>query len=106
MDVAAGDAGFRNATSSPVPYLFGGLSLMLVLMAFALTILACSSHRNSSLSTSDGNNNNEEKSTKNVEMDEVDNLEPKIVVIMAGDSNPTYLAKPVSQSTCHTQEAV
>ncbi|XP_058752403.1 protein GLUTAMINE DUMPER 5-like [Vicia villosa] len=97
MDVAAG-GGFKTATS-PVPYLFGGIAFMLAIATFALVILACSSQENSSNTPS----TNEEKSMKNVEM--VVDLEPKIVVIMAGDSNPTYLAKPVS-STCHNEEMV
>ncbi|KAL1361044.1 hypothetical protein HN51_006415 [Arachis hypogaea] len=84
---------------SPTPYLFGGLALMLLLIAVSLLILACSfrkryssSSNNSSPSSSDEENNNN-KSTKIV-MD----LEPKIVVIMAGETNPTYLAEPVISS--------
>lgn len=100
MDVAAGSAGFKNI-SSPIPPLFGGLAFMLGVIAVALLILACSYRNQHSSSTSQGN---EEKPSKTTEM-EVDNSEPKIVVIMAGDSNPTYLAKPVS-STCHTEESV
>ncbi|RDX98612.1 Protein GLUTAMINE DUMPER 2, partial [Mucuna pruriens] len=88
----APSASFKNVTS-PIPYLFGGLALMLALIGLALLILACSYSKSSS-STS-----NEEKTTKRMEVDS----EPKIVVIMAGDSNPTYLAKPVP-STNHTQE--
>jgi hypothetical protein len=98
MDAAAG-GGFKNVTS-PTPYFFGGLALMLAIITFALIILACSCQENS-LSTNAGRN--EEKATKNVEM--VVDLEPKIVVIMAGDTNPTYLAKPVSP-TCHNEEMV
>ncbi|XP_058773246.1 protein GLUTAMINE DUMPER 5-like [Vicia villosa] len=97
MDVAAG-GGFKTVTS-PVPYLFGGIALMLAIATFALVILACSCHENSSSTTL----TNEEKSMKNVEM--VVDLEPKIVVIMDGESNPTYLAKPVL-STCHNEEMV
>ncbi|TKY50098.1 GLUTAMINE DUMPER 4 [Spatholobus suberectus] len=93
----APSAGIKNV-ASPIPYLFGGLALMLALVGVALLILACSYSKNSS-STSDGN---EEKQTKTMGI-EVDS-EPKIVVIMAGDSNPTYLAKPVP-STYHTEEA-
>uniref|UniRef100_A0A7N2QZH0 Uncharacterized protein n=1 Tax=Quercus lobata TaxID=97700 RepID=A0A7N2QZH0_QUELO len=33
-------------------------------------------------------------------MNMVVDTEPKIVVIMAGDDKPTYLAKPVTFSTC------
>ncbi|XP_050902996.1 protein GLUTAMINE DUMPER 5 [Lathyrus oleraceus] len=97
MDVAAG-GGFKTVTS-PVPYLYSGIALMLAIATFALIVLACSCHDNSTSTTLA----NEEKTIKNVE--KVMDLEPKIVVIMAGDSNPTYLAKPVS-STCHTEEMV
>ncbi|KAG4911821.1 hypothetical protein AAZX31_19G035100 [Glycine max] len=82
--------------TSPIPYLFGGLALMLALIGLALLILACSYSKNYSL---DGN---EDKAKRATGM-EVDS-EPKIVVIMAGDSNPTYMAKPVP-STHHTEEA-
>ncbi|KAF2282750.1 hypothetical protein GH714_043159 [Hevea brasiliensis] len=38
---------------------------------------------------------------------QVDSSEPKIVVIMAGDENPTYLAKPKPVSCdCHNEEQV
>ncbi|GMY12795.1 protein GLUTAMINE DUMPER 4-like [Fagus crenata] len=92
------DAGFRN-WNSPIPYLFGGLALMLGLIAMALVILACSYSKSLSNAASDA----EEKQAKTVNM-EVDS-EPKVVVIMAGDDIPTYLAKPVS-STCHSHEQV
>ncbi|XP_020233754.1 protein GLUTAMINE DUMPER 5-like [Cajanus cajan] len=85
---------FRNL-SSPIPYLFGGLAFILAVIAVALLILACSYRRKyySSDSASD-----EEKAPKMVN----NNVsEPKIVVIMAGESNPTFLAKPVP-STAHT----
>ncbi|KAL2335343.1 hypothetical protein Fmac_016556 [Flemingia macrophylla] len=91
MAVAPIGAGFKNVPS-PIPYLFGGLALMLALVGLALVILACSYSKSSS-STS--------KATR--ERMEVDS-EPKIVVIMAGDSNPTYMAKPMP-STNHAGEA-
>ncbi|XP_058773247.1 protein GLUTAMINE DUMPER 5-like [Vicia villosa] len=97
MDVAAG-GGFKTV-ASPIPYIFGSIVLMLAIVTFALVILSCSCQENSSSTTL----TNEDKSMKNVEM--VVDLEPKIVVIMAGDSNPTYMAKPVS-STYHTEEMV
>ncbi|CAL0318770.1 unnamed protein product [Lupinus luteus] len=87
----------RNMTS-PIPYLFGGLALMLGLISIALLIIACSYRKqNWPNSVSD-----EEKPTNKVVNMEVDS-EPKIVVIMAGESNPTYLAKPVS-STSYSEQ--
>lgn len=72
--------------NSPVFYLFGGLALMLALVATALLILACSYRKSSS-------SNDDEKPSIFHEL-EGDN-QPKIVVIMPGDDNPTYLAKPL-----------
>lgn len=91
------DAGFRNF-NSPIPYLFGGLALMLGLIAVALLILACSYGKTFSNSPSDAEEK-QAKSTVNMKADS----EPKVVVIMAGDDIPTYLAKPVS-STGHNEE--
>ncbi|KAK9683045.1 hypothetical protein RND81_10G114300 [Saponaria officinalis] len=78
--------------NTPVPYLFGGLGIMFCLIAIAFIILACSFSKSSSSSNISGNNIDEEASGKS--SFECDN-EPKIVVIMAGDHNPTYLAKPI-----------
>ncbi|PIA28566.1 hypothetical protein AQUCO_06800015v1 [Aquilegia coerulea] len=85
---------------SPVPYLFGGLAAMLGLIAFALLILACSYWKLS------GNFDNEEESERDLENGDEKNgdgamkappvYEEKIVVIMAGDCKPTYLATPMS----------
>lgn len=86
--------------NSPVPYLFGGLGLMLGLIAIALTILACSCRKSDSNSSGgDRDQQGEEKSAKQV-VDMQLEMEPKIVVIMAGDDNPTYLAKPAATSAC------
>lgn len=97
---SSGGAAFRNF-KSPIPYLFGGLALMLGLIAIALLILSCSYRKHNSSSTLAGD---DEKSTKVVDM-EANSSEPKIVVIMAGECNPTYLAKPVS-STSSIEQAV
>ncbi|GMI85561.1 hypothetical protein HRI_002225400 [Hibiscus trionum] len=69
--------------------LFGGVAVVLGLIVMALVIIACSYKK------SPPNSNGEAAAEK---------LEPetqsKIVVIMAGDENPTYLANPVP-STRH-----
>ncbi|CAL5191296.1 unnamed protein product [Lathyrus oleraceus] len=93
-------ASFKNL-SSPVPYLFGGLALMCGLVAIALVVIACSFRRySSSISTND-----EEKSS-NIRVMDVDQASPeaKIVVVMPGESNPTYLAKPVLSISHHDQQ--
>ncbi|TXG57876.1 hypothetical protein EZV62_015705 [Acer yangbiense] len=89
---------------SPIPFLFGGLGLMLLLIATALLILACS-YRNSS---SNLRSENEDKPGKRIGNMMKGETEPKIVVIMAGDQNPTYLAmpNPVSACSCQTSQHV
>ncbi|KAG5093017.1 hypothetical protein JHK82_051795 [Glycine max] len=85
----SGAGGFKTL-SSPIPYLFGGLAIMLALIAVALLILAC----------------DEEKPPQMKMVEKEENVsEPKIVVIMAGEGNPTYLAKPVP-STSHNEQAL
>ena len=88
--------------NSPVAYVFVGLALMLGLITVALIVLACS-YRKSLSNSSRREAELDEKPAKQVEI-QVD-FEPKVVVIMAGDENPTYLAKPVS-CTCNISEKV
>ncbi|XP_073029777.1 protein GLUTAMINE DUMPER 6-like [Primulina eburnea] len=86
-------SGFLN-WNSPLPYLFGGLGLMLLLIAVALIILACSYRKSSSRSADhDGVKATQLPAT----VDAADNT-PKIVVIMAGDNNPTQIAVPIPSS--------
>ncbi|KAB5561050.1 hypothetical protein DKX38_006007 [Salix brachista] len=74
--------------NSPVAYVFVGLAFMLGLITVALIILACSNIKSSTSEAED------EIPARQLEI-QVES-EPKIVVIMAGDDNPTYLARPVS----------
>lgn len=89
----------HSAWHSPVPYLFGGLAAMLGLIAFALLILACSYWK---LSGYLENGDNNERDVENGDEKPVDSMkiptsyEAKVVVIMAGDEKPTYLATPIS----------
>ncbi|KAK8513486.1 hypothetical protein V6N13_002223 [Hibiscus sabdariffa] len=87
----------RSPWHSPVPYLFGGLAAMLGLIAFALLILACSYWRLSGRLDNRGDaegdvesGENEGETTKPVKV-----YEEKILVIMAGEEKPTFLATPV-----------
>ncbi|XP_022759922.1 protein GLUTAMINE DUMPER 2-like [Durio zibethinus] len=89
---AATGAEFRH-WNSPIPYLFGGIAAMLGLIAMALVILACSYKKAPSSSHGEA----EEKPAKQQVTKQLE-MEPKIVVIMAGDQNPTYLANPVSST--------
>ncbi|RDX60714.1 Protein GLUTAMINE DUMPER 2, partial [Mucuna pruriens] len=88
---------------SPIPYLFGGLAAMLVLISVALVILVCSYKKRDSHSSPEA----EDMKSQAMSMNNKDtNSEPEILVIMAGDQNPTYLAKPITSSiycTCGVQ---
>ncbi|CAN6682512.1 unnamed protein product [Malus baccata var. baccata] len=89
----------RSPWHSPLPYLFGGLAGMLGLVAFALLMLACSYRKLSSrLEDREGGEGDLESggdkgdgSNKSVKV-----FEENILVIMAGNENPTFLATPVS----------
>ncbi|XP_057952493.1 protein GLUTAMINE DUMPER 4 [Malania oleifera] len=97
---AVDDCGSQRS-NSPIPYLFGGLALMLGLIALSLLILACSFRKvSSSFSSSSPTSSSREAEEKPVRAAVAmePEIEPKIVVIMAGDENPTYLAKPVSST--------
>ncbi|KAL4325165.1 hypothetical protein GQ457_11G018310 [Hibiscus cannabinus] len=98
---------------SPVPYLFGGLAAMLGLIAFALLILACSywklsgyleNEREGSsgqpeidLEAGDGDGDGEGKGGDFARLRPV--MEPKVLVIMAGEVKPTFLATPIGSSS-------
>ncbi|KAJ8751668.1 hypothetical protein K2173_025829 [Erythroxylum novogranatense] len=82
--------------NSPIPYLFGGLALLLLLIAVALIILVFSYRRSLSNSRRQANI---EKDVKQVEV-KID-VEPPFAVIMAGDEQPTFLAKPACN--CHKE---
>ncbi|KAF3339249.1 protein GLUTAMINE DUMPER 3-like protein [Carex littledalei] len=90
----------HSAWHSPVPYLFGGLAAMLGLIAFALLILACSYWKLSGYLEGSNNRNGDADATaeKPVALPVVPHIcyEEKIVVIMAGDEKPTFLATPMS----------
>lgn len=88
----------HSSWHSPIPYLFGGLAAMLGLIAFALLILACSYWRLTGQLLDEENNNRSmenEKEGENSNKESVKVYEEKVLVIMAGDQNPTFLATPV-----------
>lgn len=113
----------RSPWHSPVPYLFGGLAAMLGLIAFALLILACSYWRLSGYLENNGDNNN--NSNRDLEAGGEGNgdnpgkaappvFEEKLLVIMAGQEKPTFLATPMASrassfgsnsSCCSTQSS-
>ncbi|XP_031492884.1 protein GLUTAMINE DUMPER 5-like [Nymphaea colorata] len=89
---SARTAGGLTASNSPIPYLFGGLAAMLCLIAFALIMLFCSYRKNSG----QGGTPEDplEKPAKPATV--LNDMEQKVVVIMAGDHCPTFIAKPCS----------
>ncbi|KAK7388464.1 hypothetical protein VNO78_23280 [Psophocarpus tetragonolobus] len=92
---------------SPVPYLFGGLAAMLGLIAFALLILACSYWKLSGYLEGNGETERDlEAGEGKTEQDQKPQraYEEKILVIMAGQEKPTFLATPSvsSSSTSRT----
>ncbi|PAN35607.1 hypothetical protein PAHAL_6G221400 [Panicum hallii] len=91
----------HSAWHSPVPYLFGGLAAMLGLIAFALLILACSYWKLSGYLEGGAGRGDEDGSGADGAKPAASDLPPpiweeKILVIMAGDVKPTYLATPMS----------
>ncbi|CAN4105242.1 unnamed protein product [Withania somnifera] len=88
----------RSPWHSPAPYLFAGVASMLVLITFALVILACSYWKRSGYPRENGDTEfgAGEKSAGDVSKVLKEDYEEKIVVIMAGDLNPSFLATPVS----------
>ncbi|CAA0832726.1 Protein GLUTAMINE DUMPER 1 [Striga hermonthica] len=76
---------------SPLPYLFAGLGLMLLLIAAALVVLACSYRKRRSPAADYGGEKPVRPSTAAASGED----SPRIVVIMAGEGNPTHLAIPI-----------
>ncbi|KAI4346762.1 hypothetical protein L6164_007632 [Bauhinia variegata] len=91
-------AGIR-VWKSPIPYLFGGLALMLALISFALVILICSyrKRRRASQSSASASSSGEQDLKQAMpKISQETDSEPKILVIMAGEDMPTHLANPIT----------
>jgi len=82
--------------SWPVPFLFGGLAAMMVLVAFALIILAWSYWKTFDSQSNGQSINASVELGVQTEISGEDIEEEKVVVIMAGQQNPTFLARPSS----------
>ncbi|RLN11377.1 protein GLUTAMINE DUMPER 5-like [Panicum miliaceum] len=87
---------------SPVPYLFGGLAAMLGLIAFALLILACSYWKLSGYLDADRDRRAGEAGADGEKGSAASAARPAagflehVVVIMAGEERPTFLATPAA----------
>lgn len=79
-----------NMWHTPVPYLFGGFGAVMILIAAALVVLACSHWRSARGRSSDASSLSEKPVIVQLDM------EPRMVVIMAGESKPSFIAKPFS----------
>ncbi|KAK7321554.1 hypothetical protein VNO77_32318 [Canavalia gladiata] len=82
---------------SPIPYLFGGLATIMGLIAFALLMLACSYWTLITTPSQDPNllDNNNKHTDDPQNKEPIKPYEEKILVIMAGDDKPTFLATPL-----------
>ncbi|KAF5791872.1 putative protein glutamine dumper [Helianthus annuus] len=81
---------------SPLIYLFGGISFILALITVALIILACSQRKRRLAASGDIETGDDAHKPATAAYNGCDGADygPKIVVIMAGDDVPTYLATP------------
>ncbi|TMX03775.1 hypothetical protein EJD97_014179 [Solanum chilense] len=80
--------------NSTVPYLFGGLAFIFLLISVALVILACAYCRKKSRNSRGENNGGSGTMISSHVHNMIVTMKPKIVVIMAGDDKPSYLATP------------
>ncbi|KMZ70487.1 Protein GLUTAMINE DUMPER 2 [Zostera marina] len=83
--------------SSPIPYLFGGLATILLVIFIALVSLACSYRRLMNRSIDEETHSNDVGGREN-ETRVTEDEEKKFVVIMAGYDKPTFLAIPTTSS--------
>ncbi|KAI4366729.1 hypothetical protein MLD38_022570 [Melastoma candidum] len=84
-----------QAWDDPVPYIYGCLAVLLILIAVPLSVLACY-HARVALRGVPRGPDEEDKPEKVA----VPDAEPKIVVVMAGEDVPSYIAMP-KQKTGH-----
>ncbi|KAH7688185.1 hypothetical protein IHE45_03G016400 [Dioscorea alata] len=93
---------------SPVPYLFAGLAAMLGLIAFALLILACSYWKLSGfLESQETDTEDQQKESDNNNKVISNQFELKhVVVIMAGEEKPTFLATPMSSRASSFEDRI
>ncbi|KAF7110205.1 hypothetical protein CFC21_110346 [Triticum aestivum] len=84
---AAGHGAHPGLWRTPTPYLFLGFALMMGLIAVALLVLVCT-RRKPSGSSRRGSAGEDASARGMAPLDR----EPKVVVIMAGDDLPSFLA--------------
>lgn len=89
---AGGGGGHPGMWRTPTPYLFLGFAVMMGLIAVALLVLVCMRRKNH------GDAGSSASAAASVKVLVPLDREPKVVVIMAGDTAPSFLAsaKPLS----------
>jgi len=110
-NISAGSNCTQSARNTPVPYLLGGVGTMLVLIGFAVIFLAWSYFKDCRTGYSEEENNNRSaghqqivehgdggrsEMTKDIMGELSDDKDERVVVIMAGDDEPTFIAKQAS----------
>ncbi|KAL6603022.1 hypothetical protein ACP70R_043383 [Stipagrostis hirtigluma subsp. patula] len=103
VEVMGGGGRAASLWRTPTPYLFLGFAVMMGLIAVALLVLICTRRKPSRLRRGPAD---EEASSVRV-LVPLDR-EPKVVVIMAGDSAPSFLAsaKPLAFAAAPHSDAV
>ena len=96
MSSSSGNVSFQWNWNSPVIYLFGGFAVIFGVIGIALVFLVCCpccGPEPEPLCECHTNDKSKEATSTEVER------EPDILVIVAGEENPRYLAKPTECST-------
>jgi hypothetical protein len=90
---AAGHVGHAHPGlwRTPTPYLFLGFAMMMALTAVALLLLVCTRRKPSAASSRRGSAAEQASASARGAMAPLDR-EPKVVVIMAGDDMPSFIA--------------
>uniref|UniRef100_A0ACD5Z7W6 Uncharacterized protein n=1 Tax=Avena sativa TaxID=4498 RepID=A0ACD5Z7W6_AVESA len=96
VPAASSAAAPRSPWQSPVPYLFGGLAAMLGLIALSLLALACSYWNLSGGALAGLGDADQADGEKRSAAGPAGECQGHVVVIMAGDERPTFLATPAS----------
>ena len=89
--MAGGGARPTSLWRTPTPYLFLGFAFMMGLIAVALLVLICTRRKPSSR-RGDDEERAASSSSVRVVLAQLDREAPKVVVVMAGDALPSFLA--------------
>ncbi|KAK4706832.1 hypothetical protein R3W88_033628 [Solanum pinnatisectum] len=82
----------RSTISSVPPYLYGGITIIFLAIFMALIAITCSRCKKKSQIFPSSSPLYKDDIHNQIEM--VITIKPKIVVVIAGDNKPSYLASP------------